>query len=109
MFREIMSKWISRFSISSSGTQSRLDKAADNTALVSNARLLSFLDPNALSVFDEQHSQDEERWVTLGLDRTGTLLVVSHTYREETATSAMIHIISARKATKNEAKQYERK
>ena len=68
-----------------------------------------FLDPNALSVFDERHSQHEERWVTLGLDRTGTLLVVSHTYREETATSAMIRIISARKATKTEAKQYERK
>lgn len=68
-----------------------------------------FLDPNALSVFDEQHSQDEERWVTLGLDRTGALLVVCHTYREETETSAMIRIISARKAIKNEAKQYERK
>ena len=68
-----------------------------------------FLDPNALSVFDEQHSQDEERWVTLGLDRTGALLVVFHTYREETETSAMIRIISARKATNNEAKQYERK
>ena len=68
-----------------------------------------FLDPNALSVFDEQHSQDEERWVTLGLDRTGTLLVVAHTYGEETAISAMIRIISARKATKTETKQYERK
>ena len=68
-----------------------------------------FLDPNELSVFDEQHSQDEERWVTLGLDRTGTLLVVCHSYREETETSAMIRIISARKATKNEVKQYERK
>ena len=60
-------------------------------------------------MFDEQHSQDEERWVTLGLDRTGTLLVVAHTYGEETAISAMIRIISARKATKTETKQYERK
>jgi uncharacterized DUF497 family protein len=68
-----------------------------------------FLDPNAVSVFDEQHSQDEERWVTLGLDRTGALLVVSHTYREETEASAMIRIISARKATRNEAKHYGRK
>lgn len=69
----------------------------------------AFLDSNQLSVFDEQHSQDEERWVTLGLDRTGMLLVVCHTYREESGTSAMIRIISARKATKNEVKQYERK
>ncbi len=68
-----------------------------------------FLDQNALSLFDEEHSQDEDRWVTLGLDRTGTLLVVCHTYREETETNARIRIILARKAAKNEAKQYERK
>ena len=68
-----------------------------------------FLDPNASSLFDAEHSQHEERWITLGLDRTGTLLVVCHTYRDETETSARIRIISARRATKNEAKQYERK
>jgi uncharacterized protein len=34
-----------------------------------------FLDPNALSLFDEQHSEEEERWITLGLDETGVLLV----------------------------------
>jgi len=68
-----------------------------------------FLDPDTLSVFDSEHSQDEDRWITLGLDRTGILLVVCHTYREETETSAMIRIISARKATKNEVRQYERK
>ena len=68
-----------------------------------------FLDPNALSLFDEQHSEVEERWITLGLDRTGTLLVVCHSYREETETSARIRLISARKATKNETKQYQRK
>jgi uncharacterized DUF497 family protein len=68
-----------------------------------------FLDPETLSEFDEEHSQDEERWITLGLDRTGALLVVCHTYREETETGARVRLISARKATKNEAKQYERK
>jgi len=67
-----------------------------------------FLDPNALSLFDAQHSEDEERWITLGLDRTGALLVISHTYREETETIARVRLISARKATNNEAKQYER-
>ena len=65
-----------------------------------------FLDPNALSLFDEQHSEDEERWITLGLDHTGTVLVTCHTYREETETSARVRLISARKATKNETKQY---
>ena len=68
-----------------------------------------FLDPNALSLFDEQHSEDEERWITLGLDHTGMLLVVCHAYREETETSARVRMISARKATKNETKQYQRK
>ena len=68
-----------------------------------------FLDPNALSLFDEQHSEVEERWITLGLDNTGTLLVVCHSYREETETSASIRLISARKATKKETKQYQRK
>ena len=67
-----------------------------------------FLDPEALSEFDEEHSEDEDRWVTLGLDRTGSLLVVCHTYREEAAVGARIRLISARKATRNEAKQYRR-
>jgi len=68
-----------------------------------------FLDPNALSLFDEQHSEDEERWITLGLDRTGELLVICHTYHEETENSARVRLISARKGTKNETKQYQRK
>ena len=68
-----------------------------------------FLDPDALSEFDENESGDEDRWITLGLDRTGVLLVVCHTYREETETSARIRLISARKPTKNEADNYERK
>jgi uncharacterized DUF497 family protein len=65
-----------------------------------------FLDPQALSEFDEEHSQEEDRWITLGLDRTGTLLIVCHTYQEETQTSARIRIMSARKATKSETTQY---
>ncbi len=68
-----------------------------------------FVDPEALSELDDEHSVREERWVTLGLDRTGVLLVVSHTFRAETESSARIRLISARKANKNEAKQYKRK
>lgn len=67
-----------------------------------------FRDPDALSIFDKDHSEDEDRWLTLGMDRTGILLVVSHTYREETDTSATIRLISARKATKKETQQYTR-
>jgi uncharacterized DUF497 family protein len=68
-----------------------------------------FLDQFALSELDKEHSDEEQRWLTLGLDRAGALLVVSHTFREETDLGARIRLISARKATKNEAKQYERK
>lgn len=68
-----------------------------------------FLDPEALSEFDEEESGNEDRWITLGVDRTGVLLVVCHTYRKEAESSARIRLISARKPTKNEVKHYERK
>jgi uncharacterized protein len=45
-----------------------------------------FLDPQALSEVNEENSRGENRWVTLGLDRTGMLLVVCHTYDEEAET-----------------------
>jgi uncharacterized DUF497 family protein len=65
-----------------------------------------FLDPDALSDFDEPHSEQEDRWVTMGLDNTGTLLVVCHTYQDTSESNAKIRMISARKATRAEAKQY---
>jgi uncharacterized protein len=69
-----------------------------------------FLDPEAKSIFDEEHSETEERWVTLGLDRAGVLLVVCHTFREEKETSreagAKIRLISARRADRGETAQY---
>lgn len=69
-----------------------------------------FLDPNAMSIFDDEHSQKEERWITLGLDRAGALLVVCHTFRDANegsrGASARIRLISARKADRGEAAQY---
>jgi uncharacterized protein len=38
------------------------------------------LDPLHMTVFDAAHSQDEERWFTLGASSEGKLLAVSHTY-----------------------------
>jgi len=67
-----------------------------------------FHDPDALSDFDEPHSQQEDRWVTMGLDNTGKLLIVCHTYQDTSESSAKIRMISARKATRTEAKQYRR-
>ena len=65
-----------------------------------------FLDPRMISVFDTEHSQDEDRWATIGIDRNGILLVVVHTFRQLDADSCRIRIISARKATRKESKQY---
>jgi len=65
-----------------------------------------FRDSHALSIPDEKHSETEERWITLGLDNTGTLLTVVHTFIHESQTSCKIRIISARKATKQESSLY---
>ena len=68
-----------------------------------------FLDAGLASQLDEQHGDEEERWVSLGLDRSTRLLVVCHTYREITERSASIRIFSARKATRRESKDYEKR
>ncbi len=58
-----------------------------------------FLDDEALLIEDEKHSGEEDRFVLLGFSQKANLLIVCH--NEE-----VIRIISARKATKNETKQY---
>ena len=66
-----------------------------------------FFDPLALTVFDEAHSQEEERWWLLGHDVTGALLLVAHTYQATGAASANVRLISARPATGRERRFYE--
>ncbi len=67
-----------------------------------------FNDPNALSIYDEKHSNTEEdRWITLGISKNGTVLVVVHTYEELEENKVKIRIISSRKATKTEKTQYQ--
>jgi len=66
-----------------------------------------FVDANQVSVLDEEHDADEERSITLGIDNTGIVLVVVHTFRQTSPSESSIRIISARKATKAEIKQYE--
>jgi hypothetical protein len=65
------------------------------------------LDPLAVSILDEEHSEDEERWVTLGKDRQGRVLILVHTFLEISTEECRVRIISARKATKREIRQYE--
>ena len=62
-----------------------------------------FLDENALRFFDPDHSQDEDRFLMLGMSFTLRVLVVCHCYRED---ESVIRIISARKANKREQSDY---
>ena len=61
----------------------------------------------ALTIFDGDHSNDEDRWITLGNASGQYYLVVVHTYRDEIENAVTIRLISARLATKHEIKQYE--
>jgi uncharacterized DUF497 family protein len=66
-----------------------------------------FLDPLAISIYNGEHSLDEDRWITVGKDQANLILVVIHTFIEENIDNCKIRVISARKATKKEVKQYE--
>lgn len=62
-----------------------------------------FADENARLKHDPDHSQKEDRFILLGFSAKLRLLLVCHAYRED---DEVIRIISARKATPNERKQY---
>lgn len=68
-----------------------------------------FIDPLHLSVQD-RIEDGEQRWQTLGQVGGVTILLVAHTFTEEGPTDApveVIHIISARRATRKERMRYE--
>lgn len=60
-----------------------------------------------ISIPDEEHSETEERWITMGQAENHKPLVVVHTYHEISANAATVRIISARPATEQEQRQYE--
>jgi len=62
-----------------------------------------FFDPNARLIADTAHSEDEERFVILGMSYTLKIIVVCHCYKSK---NEVIRIISARKAMKKEEKTY---
>ena len=62
-----------------------------------------FDDPIFITFIDEEHSLDEERYITIGLSSEGRLLVLAHADRED-----RVRIISARRATKSEEQFYAR-
>jgi len=62
----------------------------------------AFRDTLSLVVFDPLHSEEEDRFILIGISHKSRLLVIVHTERVDN-----IRLISARKATKKERAQYE--
>jgi len=62
-----------------------------------------FNDDNARLIQDPDHSENEDRFILLGLSCTLKILTIVHCYRDD---EDNIRIISARKSTKQETKQY---
>ena len=62
-----------------------------------------FGDENARLIFDPDHSENEKRFILLGMSYKLKILTVVHCYRDS---KNSIRIISARKSTKKEKKQY---
>ncbi len=63
----------------------------------------TFYDEHALLFHDPDHSEDEKRFILLGVSYKLNTLIVCHCYREE---ETVIRIISARKADKDETTEY---
>jgi hypothetical protein len=63
----------------------------------------AFFDENALFIYDPDHSEEEGRFILMGLSLKLRMLVVCHTYRKA---ECVIRIISARKAVRREERQY---
>ncbi len=67
-----------------------------------------FADPYALNKYDDEHSKREDRWLLLGKSINEVILVVVHTFKDQDGIE-VVRIVSARKATKNEIKEYQRR
>ena len=67
-----------------------------------------FLDSFVFTSRDEDHSEHEERLISVGLSQSGRLLVVIHTQWYEAPDTAVIRIISSRRATGGERQRYDR-
>ena len=65
-----------------------------------------FYDENAIQYFDPDHSEDEDRFLLLGISIKPQVLIVCHCFRES---ETLVRIISARKADKSEEQVYWRR
>jgi uncharacterized DUF497 family protein len=84
-------------------------KAASNIAkhgVAFEEAMTVFGDPLARSILDPDRGAGEERWITLGQTSTGNLFLVVHTWAEINPDRSAVRIISARRTTRKEARQY---
>jgi hypothetical protein len=65
--------------------------------------MTSFNDSNARLIHDPEHSDEEDRYILLGMSCSIRLLITVHCYRKD---DSEIRIISARKADKDEQNEY---
>src|SRR5690349_9061942 len=65
-----------------------------------------FFDDNGILIHDPDHSEEEDRFILIGMSAQLRVLVVVHAYREE---DQVIRLISARPAEPSERRQYESK
>ncbi|MDP2827269.1 MAG: BrnT family toxin [Sulfuricellaceae bacterium] len=68
-----------------------------------------FVDPLAMTRYDDEHSEDEDRWVSLGCSGKDRLLLIVHTFASTGSNTALVRLVSARQATRREREQYEQK
>jgi uncharacterized DUF497 family protein len=66
-----------------------------------------FLDENARLIDDPDHSENEDRFILMGVSELLRVLVVCHCYREHRDGDDIIRIISARRADDEERVSYE--
>jgi uncharacterized protein len=66
-----------------------------------------FLDPLAVTIPDDEHSETEVRWITLGKDARGQYALVIHTFEWLTDERGRVRLISARRPTTAEIRDYE--
>ena len=67
-----------------------------------------FADPFALNKYDNENSENEDRWILLGKSLNETILVVAHTFRDIDGIE-FVRIISVRRATKREKQAYQKR
>jgi uncharacterized DUF497 family protein len=89
------------------------DRAKANTNLTKHGidfrkAATVFFDPLAITIPDEDHSQIEPRWVTMGKDEDGRYILVVHTFGRLAKDQTQIRLISARGPTKAEIRKYEK-